>query len=211
MTTALASLFSGRRVKPLLAMTGEVTLSGRVLPVGGVKEKVLGARRAGITTIVLCEKNRKDIMEDLPEEVRENMRFEFVTNVSQVLDLALESAVESQPAENDQATDSGSPAAARSGAKKPRQTPKTQSLPGVVPKPVRDSLTGYPVPRSALHGGEPIFLPQNSPIFSAFQTSSVVTERKGVFSVRHYRNQRQTSGLSVFWNSSRRMRVYKIK
>ncbi len=136
MTTALASLFSGRRVKPLLAMTGEVTLSGRVLPVGGVKEKVLGARRAGITTIVLCEKNRKDIMEDLPDEVRENMRFEFVTDVSQVLDLALEAPADSQAKETAQANDTGSSqTAARSSAKKPRQTPKAQPLPGVVPNP----------------------------------------------------------------------------
>jgi ATP-dependent Lon protease len=136
MTTALASLFSGRLVKPLLAMTGEVTLSGRVLPVGGVKEKVLGARRAGITTIVLAEKNRKDILEDLPDEVRENMRFEFVTDVSQVLELALESQAESQIRESETVNDSGGgQAASRSGAKKPRQTPKAQPLPGVVPNP----------------------------------------------------------------------------
>ena len=136
MTTALASLFSGRRVKPLLAMTGEVTLSGRVLPVGGVKEKVLGARRAGITTIVLGEKNRKDIMEDLPDEVRENMRFEFVDDVSRVLELALESPNESQARATDQANDSGGgQAAVKPGAKKPRQAPKTQPLPGVVPNP----------------------------------------------------------------------------
>ena len=99
-------------------------------------EKVLGARRAGITTIVLCEKNRKDIMEDLPDEVRENMRFEFVTDVSQVLDLALEAPADSQAKETAQANDTGSSqTAARSSAKKPRQTPKAQPLPGVVPNP----------------------------------------------------------------------------
>ena len=136
MTTALASLFSGRLVKPLLAMTGEVTLSGRVLPVGGVKEKVLGARRAGITTIVLAEKNRKDIMEDLPDEVRESMRFEFVDDVSRVLELALESSSESKARESEQANENGNGASvAKPSAKKPRQTPKTQSLPGVVPNP----------------------------------------------------------------------------
>lgn len=134
MTTALASLFSGRRVKPLLAMTGEVTLAGRVLPVGGVKEKVLGARRAGITTIVLCEKNRKDIMEDLPEEARENMRFEFVTDVSQVLELALEPVTESSIAKTEGTNATGTPAP-KPNSKKPRQAPKTQPVPGVVPNP----------------------------------------------------------------------------
>ena len=92
MTTALASLFSGRLARPLLAMTGEVTLSGKVLPIGGVKEKVLGARRAGIRTILLPERNRKDLMEDLPEEVRAEMTFHFVSDVRDVLDLALEPA-----------------------------------------------------------------------------------------------------------------------
>ena len=77
-------------VKPLLAMTGEVTLSGKVLPIGGIKEKVLGARRAGIKTIVVPERNRKDVMEDLPDEVRKEIDIHFVTDVRQVLELALE-------------------------------------------------------------------------------------------------------------------------
>lgn len=89
MTTALASLFSGRPVKPLIAMTGEVTLSGKVLPIGGVKEKVLAARRAGIKTVILPARNRKDLMEDIPEEVRKELKFEFVDDVSKVLALAL--------------------------------------------------------------------------------------------------------------------------
>ncbi len=89
MTTALASLFSGRKVRPLLAMTGEVTLSGRVLPIGGLKEKALGARRAGIDMIICPERNRKDVMEDLPEEVRESIKFEFVSDVADVLKMAL--------------------------------------------------------------------------------------------------------------------------
>ncbi len=136
MTTALASLFSGRLVKPLLAMTGEVTLSGRVLPVGGVKEKVLGARRAGITTIVLAEKNRKDIMEDLPDEVRTSMNFEFVNDVSQVLDIALEAQPSAQTTETIQSAPAGgSDPTMKSGAKKPRQRPEPQPLPGVVPNP----------------------------------------------------------------------------
>jgi len=91
MTTALASLFSGRPVKPRLAMTGEVTLSGKVLPIGGLKEKVLAARRAGIQTIIAPERNRKDFMEDIPEEARSSMDFHFVSDVKDVLELALES------------------------------------------------------------------------------------------------------------------------
>lgn len=90
MITALASLFSGRLAKPLLAMTGEITLSGKVLPIGGIKEKVLGARRAGIRTVILPERNRKDLMEDLPEDVRTEITFHFVKEVKQVLDQALE-------------------------------------------------------------------------------------------------------------------------
>ncbi|MCC6731238.1 MAG: endopeptidase La [Chthonomonadales bacterium] len=91
--TALASLFSGRLVRPRLAMTGEITLSGKVLPIGGVKEKVLAARRAGITTMVLPKRNRKDFLEDIPDEVRAEMRFEFVEGADEVLDLALEPAL----------------------------------------------------------------------------------------------------------------------
>jgi ATP-dependent Lon protease len=94
MATAIASLFSGRKVKPLLAMTGEVTLTGRVLPVGGIKEKVLGARRAGIRTVILPERNRKDVMEDLPKEIQKELHFDFVEDVRQVLDLALEPKTE---------------------------------------------------------------------------------------------------------------------
>jgi ATP-dependent Lon protease len=71
MVTAMTSLLSGRPVKPALAMTGEVTLTGKVLPIGGVKEKVLAAKRAGIKTIILPERNRKDLLEDIPTELRE--------------------------------------------------------------------------------------------------------------------------------------------
>jgi len=93
MTTALASLFSGRLAKPLLAMTGEVTLTGKVLPIGGVKEKVLGARRAGIKTIILPERNRKDVMEEVPKEMHKELTFVFVSDVSEVLKIALEPAL----------------------------------------------------------------------------------------------------------------------
>lgn len=90
MTVALASLFSGRPTRPLMAMTGEVTLSGKVLPVGGIKEKVLGARRAGIKTVLLPERNRKDLDEDLKPEIRKEMQFHFIKDVKQALNLALE-------------------------------------------------------------------------------------------------------------------------
>jgi ATP-dependent Lon protease len=92
MATALVSLVTGRPVKPEVAMTGEITLTGRVLPIGGVKEKVLAARRAGIKTIILPVDNRKDIMEDVPEDVRKELRFEFADTVDQVFKIALESA-----------------------------------------------------------------------------------------------------------------------
>ncbi len=89
MTSAIASLLSGRPIKPALAMTGEVTLSGKVLPVGGIKEKVLAAKRAGIRTVILPERNRKDLMEDIPEDLRRDMTFIYAGNVQQVLDAAL--------------------------------------------------------------------------------------------------------------------------
>ena len=71
-------------------MTGEVTLSGKVLPIGGVKEKALGARRAGIKTILVPERNRKDVMENLPEEVSSELDIHFMSEVRDVLELALE-------------------------------------------------------------------------------------------------------------------------
>lgn len=89
MTSAIASLLTGRPVKQALAMTGEVTLSGKVLPVGGIKEKVLAARRAGIKTVILPERNRKDLMEDIPLELRQDMSFIFASHVNEVIDAAL--------------------------------------------------------------------------------------------------------------------------
>ncbi len=88
MTTALVSSFTGRKVKKNIAMTGEVTLQGRVLPVGGIKEKILAAKRAGIKTIILCEKNRKDI-EEIKADYLKGVDFKYVTNVKEVIDLAL--------------------------------------------------------------------------------------------------------------------------
>ena len=90
MTVALASLLTGRKVRERLAMTGEVTLTGRVLPVGGIKEKVLAAKRAGVQTILLPERNRKDLEEDIPEELRRGIAFHFLRDVNEALNLALE-------------------------------------------------------------------------------------------------------------------------
>lgn len=90
MITALASLLSGRKVKPRTAMTGEITLRGKVLPVGGLKEKILAARRAGVETVIVPKENRKDVIEEVPEDIRTAMRIEYVENVAQVLNLALE-------------------------------------------------------------------------------------------------------------------------
>jgi ATP-dependent Lon protease len=91
LTTALASLMSGRPVKHTVAMTGEVTLQGRVLPIGGVKQKVLAAHAAGLTDVILPERNRGDL-DDVPEQVREELAFHFVMTVDEVLELALEPA-----------------------------------------------------------------------------------------------------------------------
>jgi ATP-dependent Lon protease len=89
MTTALFSLLSGRPVKHTVGMTGEVTLQGRVLPIGGLKQKVLAAHAAGLTEVILPERNRGDL-DEVPKEVREQMTFHPVMGVEEVLDLALE-------------------------------------------------------------------------------------------------------------------------
>jgi len=86
--TALTSLFTQQKVAPKLAMTGEITLRGKVLPVGGIKEKILAAKRAKITTILLCDKNRKDI-EEIEEHYLKGMTFHYVSEMSQVLELAI--------------------------------------------------------------------------------------------------------------------------
>jgi ATP-dependent Lon protease len=93
MVTALVSLMTQRPVRSDLAMTGEVTLSGRVLPVGGIKEKVLGARRAGVKVIILPKRNEKNLIEDVPAQAREGMTFHLVDTLDQVLNLALEEPI----------------------------------------------------------------------------------------------------------------------
>ncbi len=92
MTTALVSLLTGRPVKHTVGMTGEVTLQGRVMPIGGLKQKVLAAHAAGLTDVILPERNRGDL-DDVPDEVRERMTFHPVMTIGEVLDLALEPSV----------------------------------------------------------------------------------------------------------------------
>jgi ATP-dependent Lon protease len=89
MVTAMASLLTGRPVRHTVGMTGEVTLQGRVLPIGGVKQKVLAAHAAGLTDLVLPERNRGDL-DDVPEEVRQAMQFHFAMTIDEVLGVALE-------------------------------------------------------------------------------------------------------------------------
>jgi ATP-dependent Lon protease len=89
MMTAIASALTGKRVRPFVAMTGEITLRGQLLPVGGIKEKVLAAKRAGIKEIILCSQNEKDVKEIDPDFIK-GLKFHYIKNMSQVLELALE-------------------------------------------------------------------------------------------------------------------------
>jgi ATP-dependent Lon protease len=89
MATALVSLISNRPVKSDVSMTGEITLRGQVLPVGGIKEKVLAAYRAGSKTVLLPKKNQADLEEDIPQEVLEKIKFIFVEDIEEVLEAAL--------------------------------------------------------------------------------------------------------------------------
>ncbi len=88
MLSALASAFTGRKIKPYLAMTGEITLRGQVLPVGGIKEKVLAARRAGLKEIIMCWQNEKDV-EEINNQYIKGIKFHYVKTMQQVLELAL--------------------------------------------------------------------------------------------------------------------------
>ena len=88
MATSLASALTQRKVKDSLAMTGEISLRGKVLPVGGIKEKILAAKRAGIKEIILCEENRRNI-EDIPEMYLKGLTFHYVRDVKEVWQIAL--------------------------------------------------------------------------------------------------------------------------
>jgi ATP-dependent Lon protease len=89
MATSLVSLLSGRLAKPGVGMTGEITLRGQVLPVGGIKEKVLAAHRNGLKTVILPKRNKLDL-EDVPEDVRKALKFVFVEEMDEVIGAALE-------------------------------------------------------------------------------------------------------------------------
>jgi ATP-dependent Lon protease len=89
MLTSIASIFTGRKVKKGIAMTGEITLRGKVLPVGGVKEKILAAKRAGVSTIILSADNKKNI-EEIKQEYLEGLTFKYVETMNEVLNVALE-------------------------------------------------------------------------------------------------------------------------
>jgi ATP-dependent Lon protease len=119
--TAMASLLTGRRVKDLLAMTGEITLTGNVLPVGGIKEKLLAASHAGIREVIMAERNRQDI-DLVPKELREKMSFHFVRNMSEVLVLALEPVQRRKTAGKKKALSKPKPMAKRKPAPKAAAT-----------------------------------------------------------------------------------------
>ena len=89
LVTALVSLLTGRPVRTRVSMTGEITLSGRVLPVGGIKEKVLAAHRMGIKEVILPKRNEKAVKEDIPDNVRADLQIHLVSSIEEVLELAL--------------------------------------------------------------------------------------------------------------------------
>jgi ATP-dependent Lon protease len=122
MVTALASLLSGRPVKHTVGMTGEITLQGRVLPIGGLKQKALAAHAAGLTDVILPERNRGDL-DEIPEEVRDQMAFHPVMTVEEVLDRALEPARDSSAAEPKAGTDGGRRKASRPSARDEAPSP----------------------------------------------------------------------------------------
>ena len=94
--TSIASALTQRKVRKNIAMTGEITLRGKVLPVGGIREKILAAKRAGITDIVLCKENKKDI-DEIPEDYLKGVSFHYVENIKEVWDIALTDEIVDNP------------------------------------------------------------------------------------------------------------------
>ena len=110
MAVALVSLLSGRQLKPRLAMTGEISLTGVVLPVGGIKEKVLGAKRAGIREIILPAENEANVKEDFQSIPIEGIEFHYVRTLDQALEFALGPVTPGLPRELDRAPKVPTPA-----------------------------------------------------------------------------------------------------
>jgi len=94
MTTAFVSLLTGRRVRSTVGMTGEMTLQGKVLPIGGVKQKVLAAHRAGLTEVIVPARNQGDL-DDVPDQIREDMTFHVAARIDEIVGWALEAEHES--------------------------------------------------------------------------------------------------------------------
>ena len=117
MFTALASLLLNRPVRHDVAMTGEITLRGLVLPIGGLKEKTLAAKRAGIKQVIVPKRNEKDLP-DIPDEVRKTLKFHFVENIDEVLEVALGAQAARKPAKA--AKPAPGKAANGDGEKRPR-------------------------------------------------------------------------------------------
>ncbi|MGZ9234195.1 MAG: S16 family serine protease, partial [Anaerolineales bacterium] len=125
--TSLVSLISGRKVKPKVGMTGEITLRGQVLPIGGVKEKVIAAHRNGLRTVILPKRNETDL-DDIPDEVKTSMKFIFVETVDEVLDSALEgNHKRSSPVDKRSGAHKAMDKSA--GAKQAKRTPKKKTTP----------------------------------------------------------------------------------
>ena len=116
MVTSLVSLISGRKVKPRVGMTGEITLRGQVLAIGGVKEKVLAAHRNGLTTVILPKPNEPDI-DDVPDEIRKTMKFIFADFVDDVINAALEKAKPQKKKKPNPATKKSKPTKAKTNVK----------------------------------------------------------------------------------------------
>ena len=108
MATAITSALTGRRVRRDVAMTGEITLRGRVLPIGGLKEKMLAAHRAGIKTFVFPEKNKKDLV-DIPKEIVEDLELRPVSQIGEVFEIALRAGPKVTPAQIEAAHPAATP------------------------------------------------------------------------------------------------------
>jgi ATP-dependent Lon protease len=135
MAVALVSLVSGRCVRPDVAMTGEITLRGQVLPVGGIKEKVLAAHRYGLKTLILPKRNQADL-EDIPEEIQKEIEFVFVETVEEVVDVALE------PAPEPSLDPEPEPATAPKKKKKAKKSTKKQAQSAPDQAPAENGLEG---------------------------------------------------------------------